>query len=206
MKSSVKPFWMIKLILGCLLFSLQVTAQLLTPAELESAPVQTSLQEALGDSTGTIKLILKKQKFTTIPQEIFALTSLQYLDLSRNKIDSIPADIRKLKNLQVLILSSNQISSLPPEIYQLKNLRILRLGKNSISYISKQIIQLEKLEVLDLWNNEVSQIPYELGQLPNLKEIDFRGISLNIEQQEAILEIIPDTVTVYLSPPCNCSF
>jgi Leucine-rich repeat (LRR) protein len=62
------------------------------------------------------KLELKEKGIGIIPQDLFALTFLEVLDLSNNKIISIDAKISNLKNLIFLDLSNNQITSLPQAI------------------------------------------------------------------------------------------
>jgi Leucine-rich repeat (LRR) protein len=185
--------------------SLQVNAQLLSDKELELQTPYKSLSKASQDSLNVIKLILKREKLKAIPDDIWSMKNLEYLDLSKNKIDSIPPQIKNLKNLQVLILSRNKIHELPDEFYQLKNLRILRIGSNEISYLSKQVRNFTKLEVLDLWNTNIGELPFELSKLKNLKLLDLRGILLNVEKQEDIIELYSE-VKVLMSLPCNCSF
>ena len=180
-------------------------AQLLPLYQLKNQKPCVSLKDAKNDSEKVIKLSLKRKKFKTIPNEIWNMTNLQFLDLSKNKIDSIPPQIKNLKNLQILILSKNKINNLPEEFYQLQNLKVIRLGSNDIEYLSNQIRNFKKLEELDLWNTNVSDLPFELSKISTLKLLDLRGILLNIEKQEDILELYSET-KVLMSHPCNCSF
>jgi Leucine-rich repeat (LRR) protein len=90
------------------------------------------ISDALADSGVVTKLVLKKNKLVSIPEEIFKMTELEYLDLSKNKIDSIPKEIGELKNLRVLIISKNKVKKIPIELYGLKNLKILDLSSNDI--------------------------------------------------------------------------
>lgn len=188
-----------------ILFTLASNAQLLSEDELKNQPSFTSLEEAKNDSLGVVKLVLRKKRLKSIPKEIWSMTNLQYLDLSKNKIDSIPPQIKNLTKLQVIILSKNKISELPEEFYQLKNLKIIRIGSNDVGYLSKQVSNFTELKELDLWNTNVGTLPFELSQLKKLELLDLRGILLNVERQEDILEMFSE-VKVLLSPPCNCSF
>lgn len=188
-----------------ILFTFTLNAQLLSEDELKNQPSFTSLEEAKNDSLGVVKLVLRKKRLKTIPKEIWSMTNLQYLDLSKNKIDSIPPQIKNLTKLQVIILSKNKISELPEEFYQLKNLKIIRIGSNDVGYLSKQVSNFTELKELDLWNTNVGTLPFELSQLKKLELLDLRGILLNVERQEDILEMFSE-VKVLLSPPCNCSF
>jgi len=163
------------------------------------------LSDAIADTGNIEKLILKKKRFTSIPKEIFNMTELEYLDLSKNKIDSIPKEIGNLKNLRVLILSKNKIKKIPLELYTLKKLKILDVSSNDISLLPRGIIGLSKLEELNLWNTSVDDLPFDIDQVKTLKVVDMRGILLNFEMQEELLELLPK-VKLYLSAPCNCTF
>ena len=188
-----------------ILISFSSKAQLLPLYQLKNQKPCMSLKDVKNDYEKIIKLSLRRKKIKIIPNEIWNMTNLQFLDLSRNKIDSIPPQIKNLKNLQVLILSKNKINNLPKEFYQLKNLKVIRIGSNDIEHLSNKIRNFQKLEELDLWNTNVSDLPFELSKILTLKLLDLRGILLNIEQQEDILELYSET-KVLMSHPCNCSF
>lgn len=185
--------------------SFPIKAQLLPLYQLKNQKSCVSIEDAKKDSSKVVKLTLKRKKIKTIPSEIWNMTNLQFLDLSKNKIDSIPPQIKNLKNLQVLILSRNKINTLPEEFYQLTNLKIIKIGSNNISYLSNQVRNFKKLEELDLWNTNISELPFELSKISTLKLLDLRGILLNVEKQEDILELYSET-KVLMSFPCNCSF
>ncbi|MAS51576.1 MAG: hypothetical protein CMD20_00080 [Flavobacteriales bacterium] len=163
------------------------------------------LSDAIADTGNVEKLILKKKKLTSIPKEVFNMTELEYLDLSKNKIDSIPKEIVNLKNLRVLILAKNKITKIPIELYSLKKLKILDVSSNDISKLPRGIKELSRLEELNLWNTSVDDLPFDIDSIKTLRVIDMRGILLNFEMQEELLELLPK-VKLYLSPPCNCSF
>ena len=188
-----------------LLISFPSKAQLVPLYQLKNQKACVSLKEAKNDFEKVIKLRLKRKKIKTIPNEIWNMKNLQFLDLSRNQIDSIPPQIKNLKNLQILILSKNKIKNLPEEFYQLKNLKVIRIGSNNIEYLSDKVRNFKQLEELDLWNTNISDLPFELSKIKTLKLLDLRGILLNVEKQEDILELYSET-KVLMSYPCNCSF
>jgi len=194
------------LVIIFLFFSVNIFSQKLysDSAYKRIAPC-VKMSEAIADSGGVTKLILKKKKLISIPREIFKMTELEYLDLSKNKSDSIPKEIANLKNLRVLILSKNKVKKIPVELYGLKKLKILDLSSNDISKLPKGIKGLLQLEELNLWNTSIDNLPYDIDEVKTLKVIDMRGILLNFEMQEELLELLPK-VKLYLSPPCNCTF
>ena len=79
------------------------------------------------------KLVLSAKDITSIPSEVFQLTSLQTLDLSNNKIVNLDHKISNLENLRVLDLSHNLLMSLPNSLLNMKNLQSLYLINNPLN-------------------------------------------------------------------------
>lgn len=172
---------------------------------LDSIPVYKDLQEALKNPDDVVQLVLKKKKYTSIPSEIWSFKNLEYLDLSKNKLDSVPVEIKSLKKLKVLKLAKNDFSSMPNVLYELKNLEILVISDNEIAFLSPAIQKMKSLKYLDLYRNNIYMVPEEMSQMKSLVKMDLRGISLNVNQQAGVREVLPN-VKVYFSPPCNCNF
>lgn len=104
------------------------------------------------------------QGFTKIPQDIFAMTNLQQLDLSNNLLTgALPAEIRHLQNLQILNISSNRMTGLPAELGQLSKLRILNVSDNQLTGIPHELGNLQNLEVLDLSGNNIPE--FDLNEI-----------------------------------------
>src|SRR5205085_2081126 len=96
-------------------------------------------------------LDLSNQDLTAIPDSVFALSQLEYLNLgnnftiypplsalvdgasgdSLNKITQVPQEIQNLSHLRSLGLRGVGLNSLPPEIAQLENLDSLDISFNS---------------------------------------------------------------------------
>lgn len=169
------------------------------------API-TNLEDAQLDTGNVIKLVLKRNKFTSIPASIFNFTEIEYLDLSKNRIDTISDDIAKLTNLRVLNLSKNKITTIPPAIYKLKKLESLIIGGNEFSILPSGIDSLQSLVEISLWNTNVDILPFGIEKIKTLRVIDMRGILMNPPQQDEIYDLLPEDIKIYLSPPCNCSF
>ena len=91
------------------------------------------------------------------------------------------------------------------KLYTLKKLKVLDISSNDISKLPRGIKALSTLEELNLWNTSIDNLPYDIDEVKTLKVIDMRGILLNFEMQEELLELLPK-VKLYLSPPCNCTF
>ncbi|THU62282.1 hypothetical protein C4D60_Mb01t03480 [Musa balbisiana] len=111
-----------------------------------------------------------------IPQNLWNLRHLEYLDLSRNAnvTGHIPAVPGNLISLRYLFLRRNMITGeIPPSIGNLTNLVFLDLSFNNIvGSIPETIGALIHMEVLYLDHNQVSgEIPATIGVLQNLHEL-----------------------------------
>ena len=60
-----------------------------------------------------------------IPNQVYSLTNLEFLDLTLNLIDTIPPDIKMLTKLRELDLSNNCFKSIPVAVTELSNLEYL---------------------------------------------------------------------------------
>jgi len=114
-------------------------------------------------------LELGDNKITTLPPEIGQLKTLNMLNLFQNKLTSLPESIGRLKNLDTLLLFENNITTLPPEIGQLKNLQVLELSYNNLTSLPESIGELKKLRGLFLYRNKLTSLPESIGQLKNLE-------------------------------------
>ena len=178
-------------------------AQRLDSAQLSKVRVHYSLEEALKNPDSVYILVLKREKLTEFPEEIFQFRNLQKLDLSRNKIQVIPREIGTLSHLTNLNLSRNKLGTLPPDIGNLKNLKQLFIYQNNIAFLPSEIGDLESLVYLDMWDNELESLPVEIGNLKNLAELDMRVIEISDSYQKEIHELLPNT-KIHFSNSCDC--
>jgi len=128
----------------------------------------------------------KSNSIQALPEELFKLTSLEYLQLCRSQIETIPPSIGNLINLKELSLTMNDIKVLPEELFKLSNLEILDLSFNKIKTISSSIGNLTNLKELHLSFNEINNFPDELCKLPNLKKLYL---------SDNKIETLPSTIT-----------
>ena len=115
-----------------------------------------------------VRVDLRGQHLTSIPDRIFQMEGLTYLNLGSSEITFYPP-------LSALVDSNaNQISELPDEIGKLTNLKTLILNSNNLTTLPNAITKLTNLEVLDLSLNKNLNIIQELDklkQLPKLKTL-----------------------------------
>ena len=118
-------------------------------------------------------LDLSNQKLTAIPDSIFSLEQLTYLEFgnsftlypplsafgqeygsgdSMNKITTIPKDIERLRNLKVLGFCFNDLRSLPKEIANLQQLDTLDISFNRHLNMSAELETLKKMKALKYLN------------------------------------------------------
>ena len=133
-----------------------------------------------------------------VPQEIFLMEGLEFLDLSGNSIEMSFNGIENAKNLRKLLLSSTGLKSLEgiskapnvdmldvgsnrdltvdalEEISQMHNLRALLISHNNFrGSLPAEIFKLENLVYLRAYGSGFNgQIPPELGQLSDLIVLD----------------------------------
>ena len=109
--------------------------QLLSKDSLKNLPTYSSLEEALKEPDKVIKLSLKKQKLTELPEEVLKFKNLQSLSLRNNKLTAFPRELKQLQYLQELDLSRNKMDTIYPEIGELTQLYYLNMNNNELSVL-----------------------------------------------------------------------
>ena len=66
------------------------------------------------------ELILAGLNLTSLPEEIGALESLQYLDLRNNRLTILPMSLSELVRLDELILDNNPMDEVPLALYSVR--------------------------------------------------------------------------------------
>lgn len=125
------------------------------------------------------KLLANNNKLTTIPDELFSHTELNYLDLSYNQIAQIET-IGKCgaKNVQTLLLSHNRIRTISRTTFNdLKNVTVLDLSFNNLRLVPESFDQLINLKNLSLAHTELYH--FSFGLLAGCHQLESLDISLN---------------------------
>ncbi len=171
---------------------------------LANAKEYRNLNEALKNPEAVYKLRLRRNRYSTFPEEIFSFKNLHILDLQNNNIREIPDSINKLQNLQEIYLGRNKIEEIPPTLTELEHLSVLSLNRNKIDSLPPEVGNMYSLKFLDLWGTEIVHLPEEMFRLRHtLEKIDMRVIFMCIEQQEKIRKMLPAT-TIHFSGPMPC--
>ena len=95
----------------------------------------------------------------SLPNGLFTLENLKFLDLSNNKLGS----------------SKEMGSCLSESIGAAKALVELRLSGNMLTHLPDSIGMCENLEVLDLKDNKLMVLPVEFGCLAKLLKLNLDG-------------------------------
>lgn len=137
------------------------------------------LPEGLGSTLTRLRiLILRRNKFTSVPSPIFQLSHLAELDLSHNCLSHFSEDIEYLKGLKKLCVSHNKIQYLPSQIGTLQALEEVDVSFNELRDFPRSFTQLKKLRTLDVDHNKLQNFPPELLALGDLEELDCSGNKL----------------------------
>lgn len=148
-----------------------------------------------------------------IDESLFALDSLNLLNISDTTLKELPIGISNLINLQTLLLYGNEITTIPESIGQLTKLKVLDLSRNQLETIPDSITQLNNLQTINVSNNRLTAFP-ELKNFTKLLMIDLSGNQLNefpsihseananlseIYLKENRIESIPHTIDALVS-------
>ena len=105
------------------------------------------------------KLVLKKNKFITLPKNISNFTGLEEFT-SDNPLEEIPASFSQLKNLKTLLLYNTEFTAMPEAIFTLNKLSTLVISGRYKGTV------------------RIKELPDLFQQLPQLKEVAFQNASL----------------------------
>ncbi|XP_035632295.1 malignant fibrous histiocytoma-amplified sequence 1 homolog [Oncorhynchus keta] len=134
------------------------------------------LPEGLGATLTNLRiLILRRNKFVTVPFVVFELGQLVELDMSHNCLSHFSEDIGLLKGLKKLCISHNKIQYLPSQIGALQCLEELDISFNDIRDFPRSFSQLKRLRTLDADHNNLDQCPPEILDFGDLEELDCSG-------------------------------
>ncbi|KAM4527728.1 malignant fibrous histiocytoma-amplified sequence 1 homolog [Odontesthes bonariensis] len=157
--------------------------QIVLPEDISDIEVlnlgNNSLQELpheLGSTLNNLRiLVLRRNKFTTVPRVVFELGLLVELDMSHNCLRSLSEGVGQLRGLKKLCVSHNKIQSLPAQIGSLQSLEELDISFNDLRDFSRSFSGLSKLRTLDADHNKLNQFPPEILGLCELEELDLSG-------------------------------
>ncbi|KAJ3491553.1 hypothetical protein NLG97_g5571 [Lecanicillium saksenae] len=96
-----------------------------------------SIDSAFAYMMNLEQLVLDKNYFVSLPQQIGALSRLEHFSIANNSVGELPPQIGCLTELRVLDVRGNNISKLPMEIWWANKLEILNASSNVLENFPK---------------------------------------------------------------------
>jgi len=158
------------------------------------------------DTEYSKKLDLGNTWIKDVPESIYELKKLEYLDLSNNPFNKLSEKISQLSNLKVLLLNKESVPSIffedpyyrhgfdeiPKGIFNLKKLERLDLSSNRIHIIPLEIRNLTNLRKLILKENDILIYPELFRGLNKLELLDLRGNYITKDKKNKLSSLLPD--------------
>ena len=139
----------------------------------------TSFGFTLNNNNRITGIGIHRSVFSTLPDSIGNLSSLQVLNLSSNEISSLPDSIGNLSSLTSLNLHSNKLTDLPESIKKLNSLLTLSLSRNQFKKLPESIIKLGSLRELVISGNPFVSFPVLIFNLKNLRSLEVGYLQLS---------------------------
>jgi len=119
-------------------------------------------------------LDLSNKNLSAIPDSVFSLTKLKYLELGNSftmypPLSALGADRPSGNRL-------NKIAKIPSDIENLQQLRVFGICFNKLQSLPKEIVKLKELDTLDISFNENLNIATELGTLKEMTWLKYLNI------------------------------
>lgn len=142
-------------------------------------------QSLVSDLTGieylpNLKLLNISSFNLSIPDVVWTMTSLEYLNIANMGLTELPAEIGNLTNLRTLIVgdfwsssTKNNLTALPDEIGNLTKLEQLDISRNSISELPDSFANIHTLIEFEARSNAFTEFPAELLESTGLEKLDF---------------------------------
>ncbi|KAF2848183.1 PP2C-domain-containing protein [Plenodomus tracheiphilus IPT5] len=118
-------------------FGLTQAVPSLSVLNLASAKLAQLPEDLFSKLTGLTKLILDKNHFTSLSNNIGVLFRLEHLSVARNSLDVLPTEIGKLVELKYLDVRENNLSVLPSELWYARRLETLNVSSNILNTFPK---------------------------------------------------------------------
>ena len=151
------------------------STSVLNSITLSENSLRGEIPHEIGLLANAKSLVFHTNSIWSFPPSVFAISSLQVLDLDHNFIQEIPSELipPSGSNLTELYLSNNQITFIPDELFQLQSVTHLWLANNQISSsLPSGLGLMEKLVDLDLEHNFFTgSIPADIYSLVNLQSL-----------------------------------
>ncbi|XP_028319379.1 malignant fibrous histiocytoma-amplified sequence 1 homolog [Gouania willdenowi] len=120
-------------------------------------------------------LVLRRNRFSSVPRAVLELSGLLELDLSHNCLSGLGQDVQRLRSLKKLSISHNRVTELPEQLGSLRALEELDVSFNLLLCLPDTVSGLDRLRALDADHNRLNRFPPEILELGELEELDCSG-------------------------------
>jgi len=146
-------------------------------------------------TSNIIRLDLSDRNLTAVPDSVFSLEQLEYLDLGNRSGWTIYPTLSALVD-HASGDSANRITEIPKAIQQLDHLRTLKLSSLDLTALPVEIAELENLDSLDLSMNFRLSIGSALGTLKRmqgLRYLNILGTMVDQSTVDKLRTVLPET-------------
>lgn len=128
-----------------------------------------ALPASLEANAALVRLVAARNLLTSLPLELYSLSSLKVLNLDNNRLAALPPGISGLQRLDTLSVSGNVLRELPEELGQLGGLKTLHAAGNRLEALPGSLGACSALEELNAADNFLTDIPPAFAGLARLK-------------------------------------
>lgn len=103
--------------------------------------------------------ISKRISTSGLDENLFTLTTLNFLSISETCLEALPDSVSGLQNLSTLVLHSNHFQRLTTSIAKLSKLKNLDISRNQLEEFPEEVSELSALYSLNLSFNKLTSFP-----------------------------------------------
>ena len=142
---------------------------------------------AFRDDSNVKVVDLSNRKLSAIPDSIYLMDKLEYLDLGNSftiypPLSALPSDDHSEDNM-------NQITQISENISQLRQLKVLNMCANDLRSLPRGLVKLRTLDTLNISLNKHLQLSNELETLSKMTWLKYLNIMGTNTDQKSIDEI-----------------
>lgn len=118
-------------------FGLTTSVPSLSVLSLASAKLSQLPDDLFQKISGLTQLVLDKNHFSSISNQVGRLSKLEHLSVARNNLDELPPEIGRLAEMKYLDVRENNLRKLPQELWFSRRLETLNVSSNCLDSFPK---------------------------------------------------------------------
>lgn len=128
---------------------------------------------------------LRIHECVAVPEIIFDLKELIYLDLFRCSLDTLDfCHLSDLSSLETLSLNESDILGLPESIYGMRSLKVLSVMYTQITELPQDLLKLSNLQYLGLNGLAIDKVPDVVGKMTGLTHLYLGKTDIRVLPEE----------------------